>query len=318
MILDDFLEEQLENFQEVETLIFDGNNLAARCNFANKDLTRSDGTKTGVVYGSIRSIKFLIEKFKPEKVIVVFDMGWSKRRLEIYPEYKQNRKNEFKTQEEINAKNEYINQIKRLQEYLEYLNISTIRIPKTEADDIIAFLLNLDIAKNAQDKTILISTDTDFYQFVHYGVKIYHPIQCTFIDEDYIKNKFEIDSKKYLLFKSMLGDKTDDISGVKGFGESAAKKVMKSYEINKIEDLKESALLQKGEKFKNFVKNFDIIKRNYKLIDLISCYLDKETQDEIINQLKKEKVFDESILNICKEDEINWGHNFFSFCKSLK
>lgn len=303
--------EDLFDEQETDLLIFDGNNLAARCNYANSELRRKDGTKTGVVYGSIRSIKSLSEKFNPKKIVVVFDMGWSKRRLEIYPEYKQNRKDEHKTEEEIKGKQEYISQIKRLQEYLECLQINSIRIQKTEADDIIAYILQ-NINK---EKTILVSTDSDFYQFIQFGIKIYHPIQNCFIDDDYMVNKIGVNSKNYLLFKSMLGDDTDDIPGIKGFGNGAALKIMKSQEIKKIEDLKESALKQKGKKFQAFVQNFNIVERNYKLIDLVNNYLDDNTIIEICNQLNKIKVFNPKILELSREDEINWDESFFNFCR---
>jgi DNA polymerase-1 len=295
-------------------LLIDGNNLAARANFIDPNLHRSDGIKTGLVFIAIKSIKFLIEKFNPTKTIVVFDRGWSKKRIEIYPEYKENRKDIYRTQKEIEEKNAYINQIKRFQEYISCLPINQVFIKSTEADDIIAYILN-----KFKDEVILVSSDSDFYQFIPYGVKIYDGIKQQFIDNQYVFNKLGIDSSDYLFYKSMLGDKTDNITSINGFGEKAAISVLQKSKCTQLQQLKENASSvskKKEDKYQKFVDNFNIIERNYKLISLIENDLLEEEQKIEIEKLLNESVSfkQEKIFSLINEDEIKWDLDFFSFC----
>lgn len=309
-LFDNFFD--LKEKQNIKQLIIDGNNLAARNNFMNPDLRSPDGRKTGAVFGSIRSIKMLIEMFAPEETIVVFDMGWSKRRLEMYPEYKANRKDVHKTPEEIKSKEEYITQIKRLQVYIEHLPIKQVRVKSTEADDIIAYLLNKSSNKN---ETVLVSNDSDFYQFVQFGVKIYNPILSQFIDDKYIKEKLKIQSSEYLMYKAMLGDGSDNISAIKGFGEGAAVKILQTGLCKSISDAKQIAATMKGVKFENLVNSFNLVERNYKLIDLLTDYLDNDTKEQIESQLITNKTLNHDIFNLCKEDGIKWDLDYIQKIK---
>jgi len=295
-------------------LLIDGNNLAARANFAEPNLCRFDGTKTGVVYVSLRSIKSLIETFSPEKIIFVFDRGWSDWRLQFYPEYKADRKDCYKTPEEIEQKQAYINQIKRLQKYISNLSFTQIAVKKCEADDIIGFILNKAIKNNYQEKFLLVSNDKDFYQFVPFGVKIYDGIKKCFIDENYIKEKLDIPSNQYIFYKSMLGDKGDNIDSIKGFGGTSAAKLIKTKNINEIEEIKEIAKTIKGSRYEKLVENFDIVKRNFKLINLINNdALTEENIKEINSQLTLKTNFNlNKLIELSKEDEINWDENFFT------
>ena len=296
----------------MDFLLIDGNNLAARANFAEPNLKKEDGTPTGVTYISIKSIRSLIEKFKPKKTIVIFDRGWSKWRLELYPEYKANRKVEKPTQEEIEEKERYINQIKRFEEYLSYLPVSVVSVKKTEADDIIANILNQAIAKNIANKFLLVSNDSDFYQFIPFGVNIYDGIKNIFIDEKHIKEKLEIDSKNYIFYKSLLGDKSDNIDAVKGFGKKAAVTLINSEPVTGLSGLKEVAKTIKGKKYKDLVEGFDKIERNFKLIDLLNPdNLSEEIQSKIKEMLSTKNVFNKNIFNLCEEDEMRWDAEFF-------
>lgn len=295
-------------------LLIDGNNLAARANFAEPNLKRTDGTPTGVVYISLRSIKTLIETFKPEKIIFAFDKGWSNWRLNIYPNYKANRKDIYKTPEEIEAKEKYINQIKRFQKYLDYLPFPKVVEKYVEADDIIGYILCQFIDKNKQEEIILISNDKDFYQFIPYGVKIYDGIQQCFIDENYINNKLGIPSNQYIFYKSMLGDKGDNIDSIKGFGEKAAVNVISSGPINKIEDIREITKNLSGKKYKDITNNFHIIERNYEIINLINNKaLTEEQIVKIKEQINITPKFDlEGLKKMCLEDEIKWNEEFLN------
>lgn len=302
-------------------LIIDGNNLAARNAHANAGLCRSDLTPTGAVYGSIRSLKSLIELFKPERVICVFDKGWSNWRLKLYPEYKADRKDINKTPEEIKEKERYIAQVNRLKEYIACLPMTLIQIKYTEADDIIAHILNKAIAEKKAEEFILVSNDKDFWQFIPFGVKIFDGMKGCFIDDFYIERELQIKSNQYIFYKSMLGDKGDNIFSVKGFGEKAAINVLNKKPCTCIADTKQNAMeitKKKDDKYQKFIDNFSIVERNYKLINLTDqLYLPEETKIEIDSSYNHKNLFSNNIYELIHKDEIKWDDIFLDVFKKL-
>jgi DNA polymerase-1 len=295
-------------------IIFDLNNLTARAYYINKSgnyLSRSDGKKTGVVYVSLKSVKHIVDKFTPEEVIFVSDKGISQYRREIYPEYKANRR-QNQTEEEKQDFYEYIDQIKRLEEYLKSLGHKVIRYDKTEADDIIAYITELE---KDMSKYMLISTDTDFFQLLPTGLMIFDPVKEMLITDEYIKEKFGIEKEQYIFYKSMIGDKTDNVDAVSGFGSKAAVSLLP---VKNLSELKEKALpFSKKKKYQAFIDNFNVIERNYKLISLEHVVLPEDAKSEIENMLKisqepSQKEFD----RLCQEDEFNLNWEQYTQKKS--
>jgi len=294
-------------------LIVDGNNLTARANFAGKDLTKEDGTPTGCTYISIKSFKFLVEKFKPDSVLVCWDKGRSRYRTSIYPEYKSNRNHDNDTLEEKLEYENYIDQINRVKNYLTGLPIQQFDYPGCEADDLIAFIVEKYISEGRAEEVVLVSNDTDFYQLIVKGVKIYDPIKKLDLDSAYIKKKFEISADKYVYFKCMLGDKTDGISGIKGYGAAAAKQVLDRLDkVEELSDLKTVALaedLQKKKKFRDFVENFEVVERNYQLINLLNrgSFLSMDIKNDILFRLENSthNIDHQKIFMMSYEDEFS-------------
>ena len=136
-----------------------------------------------------------------------------------------------------------------------------------------------------------------------------------FIDDKYIKEKLKIQSNEYLMYKAMLGDGSDNISAVKGFGEGAAVKILQTGLCKSISDAKQIASTMKGEKFRNLVNSFSLIERNYKLIDLLTDYLDNDTKEQIEIQLSLNKTLNQDIFNLCKEDDIKWDLDYIQKIK---
>ena len=121
-----------------------------------------------------------------------------KKRREIYPEYKANRK------QPDQSVFDGINFFKELLENAP-ANVLRIEIPEWEADDVIANL----VEKNFKGVEVgIISTDKDLTQ-----LRIHKEV-------DTLKNP-SCEPKWVKLYKMLVGDSSDNIPGVKGFGESA-------------------------------------------------------------------------------------------------
>lgn len=168
-----------------------------------------------IVFNFLKSLKPILDRFNPEKVFFILD-GKPKARLELDPSYKANRIKEELTEEEANywasfhsQKRTIINIAKNI------LPFTTVYHPDFECDDILNYL-----ATNIDGEKIIISSDTDFIQSLDLSetTKLWNPVSQNF------REKLDVDYAKY---KAMVGDKTDNIPGVKGVGKVGAVKILK-------------------------------------------------------------------------------------------
>ena len=109
--------------------LIDGSGFIFRAFYALPPLTNPDGIPINAVYGYCNMILNICEKFKPEKIIVVFDTKRKTFRNDIYKDYKSNRKE---------PPEELIPQFPIIREATDALQIPRIEIEGYEADDIIA------------------------------------------------------------------------------------------------------------------------------------------------------------------------------------
>lgn len=110
-----------------------------------------------------------------------------------------------------------------------------------EADDVIAFLCNhLDGSKT------IVSTDNDMAQLVCSQVQLYSPVKKITINMENFDQYFPVSVSKYLLYKSIIGDASDNIEGLAGYGKVKAKRLTENYDtdFSKLsEDLQQRQLL---------------------------------------------------------------------------
>ncbi len=201
-------------------LLIDGLNTFIRV-FSAIPTTNDDGVHIGGIVGFLRSIGYTINMVRPTRTIIVFDgKGGSNRRRKIFPEYKMGRKmshrlnraNDFLTRED--EQKMMIHQLNRVVEYLECLPLTIINMDNIEADDVIGYC-----SKHVfKDKVTIMSTDKDFLQLVDERIQVYSPTKKKMYDEERIKEEFGINSKNFLLYRVLDGDKSDGIPGVHGVG----------------------------------------------------------------------------------------------------
>lgn len=202
-------------------LIIDANNLLYRAHFVSK-LTDGKGTRISGAFNSMRMLSNLMKKFKPDSVIVAWDLGKSKRRLQLFPEYKQQRDKNRKEEDKIAiAKNKEI-----LMELFNHLPVKQVQVQDIEADDIIGWLATTKL----KGEKIIVSNDTDFIQLVKGKTKLYLPKGKRLVakkgeqSRPYLLTEKKVDAylgfplKHYILWKSLVGDKSDNINGIHGIG----------------------------------------------------------------------------------------------------
>jgi DNA polymerase-1 len=217
-ILDSLKNEKEELGINSKVFLVDGLNNFLR-SFAMIQHVNPAGQHIGALTGFLKSMAYGMRLVRPTRVIVVFDgRGSSTNKRYLYPEYKANRGvkritnwDMFDNQEE---ESEAIkSQIVRLVDYLRCLPIDLISIDKIEADDVIGY-----IAKRIGDEVTIMSSDRDYLQLASDRISIYSPTKKKFYGPKDVLKEYEVTANNFLTQKVLLGDKGDNVPGVKGLG----------------------------------------------------------------------------------------------------
>ena len=254
-------------------LLIDGNNLAYRW------LQRINYNDFASDYK--RTVQSLAKSYEAIRTIVCFDFGKSYYRMDMYDEYKQNRKKP-KEEEEAKKYEDFFAVLNNLPEELE----ETLKFRGIEADDILAFLV--DKLSINYEHTWVISSDKDLYQLIGNNVSIYNIFGRKEITKDILQETFDVTPDEYLLSRIIEGDKSDNIHGVEGIGPKRAQGLAKEYKT--FEALIKALPIKGRAKYiHNLNMSKDILYRNEKLINLKKYNLEALTSgkygDEPLNAL---------------------------------
>ena len=258
-----------------DILIIDSLNLFMRHYVAHPAIS-DNGHQVGGIVGYLYSIVNLIETKKPKKVIIVWESGGSPRKRQIYKEYKNKRRpqklNRFYDDLPDSVKNKN-NQIIFLIDVLNKMPVNQIFVKDCEADDIIGYLCRY---KFKDKRKIILSSDKDYYQLLDENTEIYSPTWKKIVTEDEIVKKFKVHPRNFCIAKCIAGDKSDNISGIKGAGFKTISKrfsnMCKNKDISVADIISECKIaINTGSKiklYKDIVSDEHIIKRNWRLMYL--------------------------------------------------
>ena len=281
-------------------LIFDALNVFMRHYVAHPAMS-DNGEQIGGIIGFYYNIVNLIEKCKPESVIIVWEGGGSKRKRDLYPDYKKGgrptKMNRYYEKEELPDTLENRNfQIRTLIGILTNLPVCQVYIEDAEADDAIGYMCKYKL----KDKNkIIVSGDHDFYQLVDEDCIIYSPNSKSFINTDKVLEKYGVHPHNFCLAKSIVGDKSDNIPGVPGVGYKKLAKEFKELLTKKDFDNNTFGLFldndvkhreyPKKKIYKSIKDNEKLIERNIKLVRLDVdnlVHMQTKTIDESIENFK--------------------------------
>jgi DNA polymerase-1 len=293
-LLDGIQEQGEETVQGERILFIDGLNLFFR-NFAVMNMVNPDGVHIGGLGGFFRSLGAMIRQMDPTQVYVVFDgAGSANNRKNINPLYKSGRDLQRITNwdafdDKKDEDDSKVDQMVRVIQYLKTLPVKTVSIDKVEADDIISYLSGV-VIKDPKDKAFIVSSDKDFIQLVNDNVIVYRPMEKEYYTEQTVIDKYKMSPKNFILHKTLLGDNSDKIKGVKGLGEKGLYKKFPEL-MERDMDLQDIFSICEA-KFKDHVvyarvlQNMDEMEKNYKIMDLDNPMLsnkEKEYLDKLVN-----------------------------------
>ena len=276
-------------------LLIDGLNTFIRA-FAVNPSTNDDGVHIGGMTGFLQSIGYAIKNIKPTRVIICFDgKGGSSRRRKLFPEYKANRKvrkrltrlTSFNSQEDESIS--MSQQISRLVQYLDVLPVTLLSPENIEADDAMAYICEQVYPKS---QFYIMSTDKDFMQLVSDRVTVWSPTKKKFYFKDTVLQDFKIPAHNFLLYRTMTGDDSDNIPGIKGVGVKTLQKRMPIlFEDKKLTTDDILDFVEKSDDTSKIIKTIsesrDILELNFKLMQLEDVNIGGSTKSKIIDIVKK-------------------------------
>lgn len=317
-------------------MIIDGLNLFLR-NFAVLNYVNQSGNHIGGLGGFLKSLGSLIYTIKPTSIYIVFDgRGSSDSRKNLLPGYKADRNisritnwDIFKNiNEEQNSKS---NQIIRLIGYLKCLPVKIVSMDKVEADDVIAHL-SVTLSNKYNSKVVIVSADQDYTQLVNENITTYRPITKEFYTPKKVLEEYNILPENFLIYKTLLGDKSDNISKIKGLGKEKIKKMFsilgeKQVSLNEIVELSEKKH-KEHVIYARVVFALKELENNLTVMDLKNPLLSEEEKEfiEVLIEEPKETLKTKEFLLLYKEDGLThiiknpsmWLRDTFNIINNIK
>lgn len=187
--------------------------------------------------------------------IMVFDgYGAKKRRKDLYPDYKKHRNV---------ASDEFFKQLEIFEKLCAFIPSPKIRVPGWEADDVIATL----IRRSPDDRYFIETTDVDFLQLPNTSIDRIKPAPCP--------------TKWLRLYKTLVGDSSDNVKGLKGFGEKGwaaltddQRQALQDFITGDISPLTDLPVI--SEKFnRGFLENIEQLRVYWKIVGLMDVPWDE-------------------------------------------
>lgn len=222
-------------------ILVDGNNLLFRSYYATaytgSIMKNSKGFPTNALYGFTSMINKIIKEENPEYMAVAFDIG-KNFRAEKYSFYKEGRK---ETPDDLKK------QMPIARKLLKGMGVPYFELAPYEADDIIGTFASM-VENDPDFVGTIISSDRDLLQLVSNQLDMKLLKQKGFIKytPESFQEEYKLDPIKIIDLKSLAGDSSDNIPGVKGIGEKTALSLLQEY--GSLEGIYENIESIKGKK----------------------------------------------------------------------
>ncbi len=236
--------------------LVDGSAYIYRAYHAITPLTNSNGLPTHATLGFINTLLRVIREKAPSHMAVAFDVKGPTFRHQIYNDYKANR---AAMPDDLSCQIPYIHALVAAH------NIPILKEEGVEADDLIAAAART-LNKQGHE-VVIVSGDKDLLQLVDGGITAWEPMKDVIMDQEFIRQKYNIDPKLLLDFFALIGDKSDNIPGVAGIGPKTAAKLLAEH--GSLDNLLANLDRLKKSKLKdNLIDNKEMALLSRTLIDL--------------------------------------------------
>lgn len=204
--------------------VIDGNSLMHRAFHAvPPTMNAPDGRPTNAIFGFLNMFLKMIDAFNPDGVVVAFDKGKPRVRMEMLPQYKAQRP---PMDPDLHA------QFPMIKELLGALNVPILQSEGWEGDDILGTMARL--GEQAGCDMLLVTGDRDMYQLVTEHVNVVSTRKG--LSDVAIMTPESVDDLYHGItpalvpdFYGLKGDTSDNIPGVPGIGPKKASALIAQY-----------------------------------------------------------------------------------------
>lgn len=204
--------------------VIDGNSLMHRAFHAvPPTMNAPDGRPTNAIFGFLNMFLKMIDAFNPDGVVVAFDKGKPRVRMEMLPQYKAQRP---RMDPDLHA------QFPMIKELLAALNVPILQSEGWEGDDILGTMARL--GEQAGCDMLLVTGDRDMYQLVTEHVNVVSTRKG--LSDVAIMTPESVDDLYHGItpalvpdFYGLKGDTSDNIPGVPGIGPKKASALIAQY-----------------------------------------------------------------------------------------
>lgn len=280
-------------------LVVDGNGVLYSSFHVFKKVNKEIPHGTAFFFFSV--LISLLKKENYQEMILVFDLGKDERRLLLLPDYKKQRPS---------APEELIRETRVIRQVLEDCGLYCLDKRGWEADDLIASFI-AQHPRHSNTNFLVFSRDKDLFQLISERVSLLKYVQGSL--GEYTKSLFEQDygftADLFVDYLTLVGDKVDNIPGVKGVGESTAKKIIR--ELGSLTTVYEQLDRLPSSLKKTFQINRETIKKIREVVKLNPAVpIDPEVFQK--TSFEREVFFkNSSLVSFCEK------HNFKSILRRL-
>jgi DNA polymerase-1 len=203
-------------------VILDGTAMVHKCYHAVPSRPAPDGAEVGAVLAVCSQLVWLLGRMRSRHLVMAFDPGGRVFRHDLCADYKGHRR---ETPDDLRS------QLDQVRGAVDALGIPTVCVDGFEADDCIATL-----TARARDEGVacwMVGIDKDLYQLVTDeppAVRLFVLKTRTVIDEAAVQDKIGVPPRKAVDYFALVGDTSDNISGVKSVGTKAAATLLQHFD----------------------------------------------------------------------------------------
>ena len=288
-------------------LVIDGNSIMNRAYYGLMRLNMTSSVlniHTNALYAFLNIYWMTLDRFKPDFVVVSFDLKAPTFRHEMYKEYKGTRHampDELKEQMPV------------IKEILQAMNVPIIEKEGYEADDILGTIAK----KNEKNNifTYILTGDRDSFQLISDLTSVIMPsnksgkTEYTIYNPEKLSEKYGIKPCQVIEVKALMGDASDNIPGVKGVGEKTAYSLIQKYDnIKNIYDNIDSIDITSKVKEK-LLNDKDMANLSHTLATIdVNVPIELDYDKAVLTDINKEEVY-----ILFKKLEFNKFLNKFDF-----
>ncbi|MEL6896717.1 MAG: DNA polymerase, partial [Planctomycetota bacterium] len=277
--------------------LLDGMALLYRAHFALIRSPRftSDGQCTSGIFGMVNFVMDMIRREQPSHMAIVFDTPEPTPRHTAYPEYKAQRDE---------MPEDLASQLPLVDRLFEALNVTCIRKPGFEADDVIGTMAQ-QFANSVSDASPhcfawMVTPDKDYHQLVRDDVAVYKPgrrgSDFEVLGPAEVIEKWEIERVDQVIdILGLMGDTSDNIPGIKGIGQKTAVKLIRQF--GSIESLLENTDQLKGKQKERVEHDREMALLSKQLVTIITDVPHEYTLEGL-----RWKAFNETLLRELFQD----------------